>query len=130
MRPIQADRPSGKEARGGAPHLPEARLPLRSTLRRKEKNLMTSRTTRKTVTFRHPFVLSGVDGSQPPGAYVVDTDEEPIDSVSMLAYRRIGTFIQIHRNGDSQVFPIDPVELDAALMGDAGQTVVSPLKGR
>src|SRR5437763_2660567 len=38
--------------------------------------LMTSRTTRKTVTFRQPFALRGVDGTQPPGAYDIDTDEE------------------------------------------------------
>ena len=91
---------------------------------------MTSRTTRKTVTFRHPFVLSDVDGTQPPGTYEVNTDEEAIDSMSILAYRRVATFIQVHRNGDSQVFPIDPVELDAALMRDAAGTVVSPVEGR
>jgi len=83
---------------------------------------MTSRTTRKTVTFRHPFVLSGVDGTQPPGVYDVDTDEESLDSLSILGYRRVATFIRVHRNGDSQVFPIDPAELDAALMQDAGRT--------
>ena len=87
-------------------------------------NLMTNRTTRKTVTFRQPFVLSGIGGVQ-PGTYEVDTDEESIDSLSILAYRRVATFMQVHRNGDTQVFPIDPVELDAALMRDAGLTVAS-----
>src|ERR1700686_3981992 len=87
---------------------------------------MTSRTTRKTVTFRRPFALSGVDGTQPPGVYDVDTDEESIDSLSILAYRRVATLIQVRRNGETQVFPIDPVELDAALMRDAGQAFVSP----
>ena len=91
---------------------------------------MTSRTTRKTVTFRHPFVLSGVDGTQPPGVYDVDTDEEPLESLSILGYRRIATFIQIHRDGTTQVFQIDPEELDAALMRDGGRTVVSPVEGR
>jgi hypothetical protein len=38
------------------------------------------------VTFRQPFVLSGVDGTQRPGAYDVDTDEESIDTQSFLAY--------------------------------------------
>jgi len=91
---------------------------------------MTSQTTRKTVTFRHPFVLSGVDGTQPPGVYDVDTDEESLESLSILGYRRIATFIQVHRDGNTQVFSIDPEELDAALMRDGGRTVVSPVEGR
>ena len=91
---------------------------------------MTSRTTRKTVTFRHPFVLSAVDGILPPGVYDVDTDEESLESLSILGYRRIATFIQVHRDGTTQVFQIDPEELDAALMRDGGGTVVSPVEGR
>jgi hypothetical protein len=84
---------------------------------------MTSRTTRKRVTFMRPFVLTGVDGTQPPGAYDVDTDEVSIDSLSILAYRRVATSLHVLRDGGTQVFPIDPVELDAALMRDAGLTV-------
>ena len=91
---------------------------------------MTSRTTRKTVTFRRPFVLKGLDGTQPPGAYVVDTDEELLDSPSILGYRRVATFIQVERDGSTQVFPIDPVELDAVLVQDGGRTVVFPNEGR
>jgi hypothetical protein len=91
---------------------------------------VTGRTTRKAVTFTRPFALSGIDGTQPPGIYDVDTDEESVDSLSIVAYRRIATFIRVRRNGDTQVFPIDPVELDAALMRDAGQTFVSPGEGR
>ena len=90
---------------------------------------MTSRTNRKTVTFRRPFVLNGVDGTQPPGAYDVDTDEESIDSLSILAYRRVATSFHVHRDGGTQVFRIDPVELDAALMRDADLTVVSAARG-
>ena len=91
---------------------------------------MTTRTTRKTVTFRHPFVLGGIDGTQPPGPYLVDTDEETLDSVSILGYRRVATFIQFHGDGNTQVFPIDPTDLEAALMRDRGQTVVSPIERR
>ena len=89
---------------------------------------MTTRTTRKTVTFTQPFVLSGLAGAQPAGMYEVDTDEERIDSLSLLAYRRVATSIEVHRNGATQVFPIDPVELDAALLRDAGLTVVRAAK--
>jgi hypothetical protein len=91
---------------------------------------MTSRTIQKTVTFKQSFVLSGIAGVQPAGVYDVDTDEESLDSRSMLGYRRIATFIQIHRDGSTQVFPIDPVELEAALLKDGGLTVTSMADGR
>ena len=37
---------------------------------------MTVRTTSRTVTFTHPFNLSGMDKEQPAGTYAVETDEE------------------------------------------------------
>src|ERR1700724_632699 len=37
---------------------------------------MTVRTTSKTVTFMHPFSLTGTDEVQPAGTYTVETDEE------------------------------------------------------
>jgi hypothetical protein len=85
---------------------------------------MTTRTDRRTVTFTQPFHLDGIDGLQPPGAYLVDTDEETIDELSFIAWRRIATMIHIRRNGTDQVFRIDPVELDAGLMRDSGKTVM------
>ena len=86
---------------------------------------MTSRTTRKTVTFRHPFVLSGVDGTQPPGVYDVDTDEESLESLSILGYRRVATFIQVHRDGTTQVFQNRSRGIGGGF--DAGQR---PVEGR
>ena len=83
---------------------------------------MTTRTTRKTVTFRQPFALGGVDGVQAAGAYEVATDEEMIEGVSFPAWRRMATMIQLRRNGDTQLYRIDPVELDASLLRDAGLT--------
>jgi hypothetical protein len=79
---------------------------------------MATRTTRKTVTFTRPFSLAGVDGIQPAGVYTVDTDEDLIDDLSFLAYRRVATMIHLQKDGVSQVFPIDPVELDARLLRD------------
>ena len=56
---------------------------------------MTIRTTRKTLTFSRPFVLSAVDTALPSGAYTVDTDEELIGGLSFLAYRRIATLLHL-----------------------------------
>ena len=42
--------------------------------------------------------------------YRIDTEEEPIDGLSFLAWRRLATFIRIpvHRSGTVQSFLIDP----------------------
>ena len=42
---------------------------------------MTVRTTSKTVTFMHPFNLSGMDKMQPAGTYTVETDEELLQTL-------------------------------------------------
>lgn len=79
---------------------------------------MTLRTTRTTVTFEQPFSLAGVDEVQPAGTYSVQTDEEPIEGLSFLAYRRIATVIFLplsHRRGGSiQAVTVTPQELEAA----------------
>lgn len=84
---------------------------------------MTIRTTRKSVTFTRPFAFDGIDGVHPPGAYDVDTDEEMIENLSFVAWRRIATSIHLPKGGAVQMHRIDPVELDANLMSDAGLTI-------
>ena len=42
---------------------------------------MTVRTTSKTVTFMHPFSLTGTDEVQPAGTYTVETDEELLSAL-------------------------------------------------
>jgi hypothetical protein len=54
---------------------------------------MTLRTRRERLTFDRPFALDGVDEVQAAGTYMVQTDEEPIEGISFLAYRRIATVI-------------------------------------
>ncbi|MDR7039752.1 hypothetical protein J2X36_004530 [Methylobacterium sp. BE186] len=77
------------------------------------------RTTRKTLTFDLPFTLSGLDEQQPAGTYTVDTDEELLEGLSFLAYRRVATTIYIpfahSGSGSLQAVPVDPQELEAAL---------------
>ena len=51
---------------------------------------MTVRTTSKTVTFTHPFNLSGMDEVQPAGTYTVETDEELLQTSSLPAYMCFG----------------------------------------
>ena len=86
---------------------------------------MTERVTRKTVSFRHPFVLAGVEGEHPAGTYVVETTEEPIGGLSFIAYRRVSTTIVLTSRqfgpASRQVVTIDPLDLDAALKRDAAK---------
>lgn len=84
---------------------------------------MTVRTTSKTVTFMHPFSLSGTDGVQPAGTYTVETDEELLEPSSFPAYRRVSTLMRLPARSMgtvlTQIVEINPVELAGALARDA-----------
>jgi len=86
---------------------------------------MSTRTTHSIVHFSAPFALTGVADLQPPGDYAVDADEELIDGLSWLAYRRVATFIHLPSIASSsrlnQLVAIDPSDLEAALRQDGEQ---------
>jgi hypothetical protein len=83
---------------------------------------MVSRTTPTIVCFSSIFGLPDVDGPQPAGSYRVDHDEESIESLSRLAWRRVASFIYLpgigQRGMTHQMVRINPVDLDAALEKD------------
>ena len=83
---------------------------------------MACRTTQTVVSFSSPFLLPGFDGPQPAGSYRVDHDEESIEGVSWLAWRRVGSFIHLPgigvRAATHEMAPINPADLDAALERD------------
>ena len=87
---------------------------------------MTSRTTQSVVRFSSPFVLSGLDAAQPAGDYRVDLDEEAIDGLSRLAWRRVAAFIHLPvialHSSTHQMVPVSPADLDAALEKDHQQS--------
>ena len=84
---------------------------------------MSLRTTSKTVTFARSFSLDGLDETQPAGGYTVQTDEEPIEGLSFLAYRRVATVIVLPLRhggtGSFEAISVTPEALDAALARDA-----------
>jgi hypothetical protein len=83
---------------------------------------MTIRTTSKTVTFMHPFSLSGAIEAHPAGTYTVETDEEMLQTSSLPAYRRIATLLRLERNTGAvltQIVETNPAELAGALARDA-----------
>jgi hypothetical protein len=74
------------------------------------------------VTFRQPVLLRGLDGPLPAGTYRVEIEEEPIDGLSFLAFRRLATFIRVPvagQRGTIQNLLVDPKDLDRALEHDA-----------
>ena len=84
---------------------------------------MIERSLSKTVTFSKPFLLKGVDRMLPAGDYRVVTDEELIEGLSFLVYRRVSTMIfvpaQSHRTSSIEMVTIDPLDLRAAQDRDA-----------
>ena len=74
------------------------------------------------MTFSRPFTLGGFDAELPAGAYSVETDEEPIEGISFVAYRRALTLIHLPAKsgnpGLTRTLTIDPNELEAALKRD------------
>jgi hypothetical protein len=84
---------------------------------------MHERTTRKSVTFRHPFALAEAGGKLDPGTYIVETLEELIEGLSFVAFRRVSTTIEItsktYGKAQRQVIAIEPSELEGALELDA-----------
>ncbi len=84
---------------------------------------MTTRTTTRTVTFTHPFLMRGVDGMRPAGTYAVETIEELVEPLSFVAYRRISVSIQLPqasgRGGCIETVTVDQDALESALAEDA-----------
>ena len=83
---------------------------------------MTTRSRRETITFRHPFLIKGMDRSLPAGNYEVITDEEMIEGLSFAAYRRVATMIVVPaappRSSTMEMISIGSVDLaDAPRQG-------------
>ena len=50
-----------------------------------------------TVSFAHPFSLSGIEGTFPAGTYAVEETREPVEGLSFIGYRRTKTTIELLR---------------------------------
>jgi hypothetical protein len=88
---------------------------------------MSIRTTQSIVSFSQQFWFHGLDAPQPPGAYRVDDEEEPIDGLSWLAYRRVATFLFLpaigSENAVQQMVKVERVDLDAAEQWDRARQI-------
>ena len=80
-----------------------------------------TRTKRRTLTFKRPFTLKGVDRQLPPGDYELVTDEELIEGLSFPVYRRVATWIIAPAQSAAtatEMIPIDPAEIAVAHESD------------
>ena len=94
---------------------------------------MTVRTTETIVHFSHTFAIEGIERSLPAGDYRIVTEEEPVEGLSFLAYRRTATSIVLPLNFERPISPradrfasvevvrIAPADLARALKRDAEQ---------
>lgn len=97
---------------------------------------MPIRTTQKTMIFRHPFLMQYFDQALPAGSYEVVTEEESLEGLTFLAYRRLQTYIYRQspppRTGLAPTYVVDPEDLATAFLRDgngdnAPETVASPV---
>lgn len=83
------------------------------------------RTSKKTVTFDHPFHLKGFNDLFPSGSYVVETTEELVEGISFTVYRRVSTELHLKAklNGMlvDRILNVNPIDLDLALSKDGEQ---------
>jgi hypothetical protein len=83
---------------------------------------MTMRTTETLLTFQRPFALDGAERIYPAGAYRVVTDEELIDGLSFMAYRRVSTMMFVPGpgtgGGSIEMIVVQPADLEAAQLRD------------
>lgn len=83
---------------------------------------MTTRTLHRTVHFNAPALLDGLESPLGAGDYELSEDEELIEGISWLAYRRVATFITIPptlANGNvARMLPVDAEAIEELLRRD------------
>jgi len=91
---------------------------------------MTTRTTQSIAVFNDAFSIGGIDGELPAGSYRIETEEELIESLSFVAFRRLETTIALPAIGSlglkRQILAIDPLDLAAAKDRDAARSRATP----
>ncbi|YCI06656.1 hypothetical protein M1D34_26775 (plasmid) [Ensifer sp. D2-11] len=91
---------------------------------------MLARTNHRTIHFDQAFWMSDLGESLAPGDYEVDENEELIEGISWLAYRRVATFIKLPATAENKyrmrLVAIDPEELERLIAIDRHEDANSP----
>ena len=70
------------------------------------------------VDFRRPFELSGLGSLQWASTYRAEKGEEQLDILTVAAWRRTDTDVQLEWAGSTEHLPVDPSELHEVLIRD------------
>lgn len=84
------------------------------------------RTTSSRIRFEAAFELGGMNF--PPGEYLVEIDEETLDVMTKLAYRRTSVSLHVPSADDpgvTEIVTVKPAEFDAALRMQASRALHS-----
>lgn len=77
------------------------------------------RSFRTTLAFPRPFTMDGYPDELPAGAYEMLAEEELLEGLSFVAYRRTATFLSVRGSGPNagrtELHPIQDCDLEAAL---------------
>lgn len=77
----------------------------------------------ETITFKYSFRIAGIDRLLLAGAYEIVTDEEMIEGLSFVAFRRVATMIMVpvaaSRSSTMEMVSISSIALSDAQRIDA-----------
>ena len=94
-----------------------------SAASQRRRLIMTTRSRRETVIFKHSFRIRGIDRLLSAGAYEVITDEEMIEGLSFASFRRVATMIMVPtaapRSSAMEMVSISSIDLSDAQRIDA-----------
>lgn len=79
---------------------------------------MNTRSTRSTVKFFHPFTLRGHSETLPAGDYEVLVEEELLQDMNFLGYRKTATYLIVAGKGRTVMREISGKDLEAVLNRD------------
>jgi hypothetical protein len=65
--------------------------------------------------------LNGFERLEAAGAYIVDTEEELMDTLLSPVWRRVSSVMLLNRQGATEYVSVDPDELNEALLRDCAQ---------
>lgn len=85
---------------------------------------MDSRIRSQRLTFAHPFPVDGRDELQPAGSYLVEIDEERLEGLSFVAWRRVQATIRL--DGP----PLRPGVIERVAIGTEALEVALAAAGR
>lgn len=87
---------------------------------------MATRVRASTVTFGRPFFLQKINRELPAGPYAIETDEESLEDISTLAFRRVGIRLFVPRiagRSEDEMWTIRPQDFDIVLANDRAPAV-------